>query len=156
MTATLDQPQLAGKDDGAPSRVWTAHPLIDRIEDGAFRALSDAEIVQLKAEGWSDDDLQEHYDARTKRLRDAEEDPLLHGFELPTWFKIREQLMRKDEVYLFSANDAGKSEFITTNNTEASPARFLLWLTTFNIRKKRLSWLLLLPVVMHLTSLAQN
>jgi len=108
MTALLENPQSALRN---PQLQWTAHPLIDRIEEGRYRALSDEEVRELLQQDWTWEDILEHHDAREERIRLFDHDPLLHGGELPTWPIIREQLQAKDELYLFSANDAGKSEF---------------------------------------------
>lgn len=109
MTATLSHP-VSAREDARPTLLWTNHPLIDRLEDGRYRKLSDEEFRAM-ADALGDESALAYHRDREDRIRRFDADPLLYGAELPTWFKIREQLALKDEVYLFSANDAGKSEF---------------------------------------------
>ena len=115
MTATLERQgnERQGNENSPiplPSLQWPAHPLIDTVDGGKHRRLNPAEIEEM-IESLGLDALLKYHAAACQRIKAAETDPLRAGFELPTWPIIREQLHAKDELYLFSANDAGKSEF---------------------------------------------
>lgn len=129
MTATLDRPVAAplspalsstlrsaatedGPSDGEREALrWTAHPLIDRIEGGRYRAFSPAEIARLLATGWTAEDIAEHWDEREQRLKLAESDPLHFGFELPHWDELRHVIKSKLLTGILGANNSAKSWF---------------------------------------------
>ena len=90
--------------------VWTAHPVIDVIEGGRYRALADAEATALLANGTTEDEIVEYWREREERIRLSVEDPLRFGFELPFWADVRALLARKAEVYALGGNNPGKTE----------------------------------------------
>lgn len=94
----------------APRMHWTHHPLVDEMEGGKFRRLTHEEIAAQLAAGVPQEVIVEYWQAREDRIKAADTDPLLCGFELPFWGELRRWINEKDEVYMFSANDVGKSE----------------------------------------------
>lgn len=126
MTATLTTPNRA---EAAQQRrptelVWTEHPLIDRIEGGKFRKLSDDEIRAALASGTPEEVLLEYWRAREERIRKAESDPLQHGFELPHWPEVRAEIATKLLTGMLGANNSAKSWFFGKLGVEALVRKF--------------------------------
>ncbi|MDE2103420.1 MAG: hypothetical protein KGL39_39630 [Patescibacteria group bacterium] len=90
--------------------IWTPHPVIDSVDGGKYHALSDDEICDLRANGWTPEDVEEYWRAREERIRRSLEDPLRYGFELAFWADVRALLSRKKELYGFGGNNPGKTE----------------------------------------------
>ena len=112
----MEAVQTSGAPSGAATNttngtlVWTAHPVIDVIEGGRYRALSDAEIQGLLAAGTPAEAVEAYWQEREARIRRSVDDPLRHGFELPWWAEVRALLARKAEVYALGGNNPGKTE----------------------------------------------
>jgi len=133
MTATLDTPNQVGSsrcDDrtaqrAVPTLVWTQHPLIDRIEGGRYRQLTDDEFAALADEVGPDAALA-YFEDREARIRKADQDPLVHGFELPHWPDIRRLVQTKLLTGVLGANNSAKSWFMGKLACEALTGR-LTW-----------------------------
>ena len=101
MTALLPSPAVA------PSLVWTPHPLIDR--DPQYRALDDAALARLMAEGAAPEDLLAHWEAREQRIAASVADPFRHEFPLPHWADVEAMVQRKTVTFVPGGNNPGKS-----------------------------------------------
>ena len=84
--------------------------MVDHVEGGRYRALTDAEIAALLAAGTTPEEIEEYWRERELRIQRSVDDPLRHGFELPFWAEVRALLARKDEVYALGGNGPGKTE----------------------------------------------
>lgn len=128
MTETLTRPgSVGGALTSTPTPaewVWTEHPLIDRIEGGKFRRLSDDEIRAALASGTPEEVLLEYWQAREERIRKAETDPLNFGFELAHWGRLRERIMLKKLTGVLGANNSAKSFFAGKLACEVMTKRF--------------------------------
>ena len=115
MTATLEQPRTGAENGTRGTRpseglVWTAHPMVDFVEDGRWRALTDDEIARLLAEGHREIEIEMYWRERERRIALALSDPLNKGFELGHWKEVREFLARKNEVFALGGNGSAKTE----------------------------------------------
>lgn len=126
MPLTTAPPPPSGRalTSAATELVWTEHPLIDRIEGGKYRKLSDDEIRAALAAGTPEDVLIEYYQAREERIRKAESDPLQHGFELPHWERLRHVIAQKKLTGVLGANNSAKSFFAGKLAMECLTKRF--------------------------------
>lgn len=104
--------------------VWTEHPLIDRIEGGKYRRLSDEEMRAALTSGTPEEVLLEYWQAREERIRKAEADPLQHGFELPHWERLRHVIAQKKLTGVLGANNSAKSYFAGKLAMECLTRRF--------------------------------
>ena len=92
----------------APQLKWTPHPLVDA--DPRLRPLSEVELREwLKKPGGFDAALK-YWELHEARIKAAEQDPLLQGFELPFWKDVWDLIERRDEVYGLGGNGRGKTE----------------------------------------------
>ena len=92
----------------APQLKWTPHPLVDA--DPRLRPLSEVELREwLKKPGGFDAALK-YWELHEARIKAAEQDPLLQGFELPFWKDVWDLIERRDEVYGLGGNGPGKTE----------------------------------------------
>lgn len=123
MTATIEQPENEVREafeetarGDARSTVdplslgWTAHPLIDFIEDGRFKKLSPEQIRVMMARGWKSWQVEEYRREREQRILKSISDPLTKGFELGHWKQVREFLARKNEIFCLGGNGSAKTE----------------------------------------------
>lgn len=104
---------------------WTEHPLIDEIEGGRYRKLSDAEVQAGLAHGTlTVGVLEEYFVQREKRIEKAKADPLRHGFELPHWADFRELVKNRIEVLVPGGNNSAKSWLFGKLAVEVMTRRF--------------------------------
>jgi hypothetical protein len=93
-----------------PAMYWQPHPMIDFIEDGRYRAMSEEQIRMFLANGTPEQFIEDYWRQRQLRIRKAIDDPLMFGFEPPYWRDLRAFLARKDEVYAMGGNGSAKTE----------------------------------------------
>jgi hypothetical protein len=79
--------------------IFTQHPIL--------KPPTDEEIVQLGE--LEPKLLADLHEAHEGRIRSSEIDPLRHGFDLPGWGRIKEALIKYDEVITFGGNRSGKT-----------------------------------------------
>lgn len=51
-----------------------------------------------------------YWEQHEAAIREAKEDPLHHGFELPFWYDVRDLFGKKNELYALGGNGTGKTE----------------------------------------------
>ena len=95
-----------GGAEQAQGLVWTAHPIVDVLAP----PLPVEEIRRWLARKGGFDAVMEYWTNHEAMIREAEEDPLYHGFELGFWQDVRRFLAQRDWVYLLGGNGPGKTE----------------------------------------------
>jgi hypothetical protein len=106
-----------------PPLIWTEHPLIDLVEGGRYRKLSDAEFAEM-ASALGEDVALAYYRGREERIRKAETDPLNFGFELPHWPDVRTVIKQKLMTGILGGNNSAKSFFFGKLCCEALTGKF--------------------------------
>jgi hypothetical protein len=92
---------------GSTARLkWTAHPIVDEL----IPPLSEEQLKAWVRKPGGFDAALEYWKRHESMIREAEEDPLRRGFELPFWYDFRELLARRDELYALGGNGPGKTE----------------------------------------------
>lgn len=127
MTATTQINQSLPAPAGAmaaPPGAWTEHPMIDQVEGGRYRKLSDAEIREQLAKGVAPEVIEEYFKAREERIQKAQLDPLIHGFELPHWADFRHLVANRIETFVPGGNNSGKSWLLGKLIVEVMTRRF--------------------------------
>ena len=88
---------------------WTEYPLIDAVDGGRYRRLSDEEVAAELAEGTSPEVLGEYYKAREERINLARRDPFQGEIPLPHWERLEEAVRQYSVVWVPGGNNPGKS-----------------------------------------------
>lgn len=125
---------LPGEGEGLK---WTRHPVVDRL-------VPPLSVEQLrswlrKPQGY--DAALRYWQSHEELIRDAENDPLRCGFELPFWKDFRALLARKDELYALGGNGTGKTEIggkMVAENLVAERGRKVLCVATNDNASKQL------------------
>lgn len=102
---------------------WTEHPLIDVVDGGKFRKLSDEESIAMASE-LGNEAVLEYFNEREARIAAALNDPLRMGFELPHWPELRSWILNRTETYILGANNSAKSYFAGKLVVEVMTGRF--------------------------------
>lgn len=96
---------------GVPADFVPSHGDL-RMVDHEYPPLSEEQVAELEETEEGRLALADFVSDRHRRIWKARQDPLMHGWELPHWPVIRDALQKKDEVYVFGANDSAKSKFL--------------------------------------------
>lgn len=123
----------------APAIKWTPHPLLDC--DPNLRPLSEAELKSWLAKPGGMDAALKYWQLHEDRIRDAERDPLRHGFELPHWSDFRDFLAKRDELFALGGNGSAKTELggkIVVEYLRAARGRKVLCVATNENSSKQL------------------
>ena len=85
---------------------WRRHPVVD----GWLPPLTDREVLAWLARPNGEAEVLQYHEERERLIRESQEDPLVHGFELPYWADIWAMIERKAQTYLLGGNGTGKTE----------------------------------------------
>lgn len=99
---------LADQPMSTPQLKWTPHPIVDG--DPNTRPLTREEICTWLARPNGPELVLKYWELHEERIKEAERDPLEHGFELPFWKDFRNFLANRDELYALGGNGPGKTE----------------------------------------------
>ena len=109
MSEQMTMPPMAGAGRPAPALkhfVFTKHPVANVL----IPPLSLRQIREWSVKPGGADKLLSYWEDHEKLIREANEDPLRHGFELEFWNDVRAFIKQKDEIYALGGNGPGKTE----------------------------------------------
>ena len=89
-----------------PAIPWTEHPIVGQLAP----PLPEEEIRRTLTKPNGYEMVLQYWEERERWIKQAEEDPLQSGFELPFWQDLRDLLARKDHLYALGGNGPGKTE----------------------------------------------
>ena len=89
------------------AQVWTKHPVYPIPAGDELAAMKD----RLSPEPGFSSYLQYYWHCREEKIKAAISDPFYHGYEPDHWKTADEMLSKRDHVFAFGGNRAGKSEW---------------------------------------------
>jgi len=105
MIAEATEPKVAAA-PAAASLKWTKHPIVDEL----IPPLSDEELKAWLSKKGGYEAALDYWNRHEAMIREAEEDPLRRGFELPFWIDFRQFFARREKLYALGGNGPGKTE----------------------------------------------